>query len=243
MAIINMSRGGSADFKGWHCDGQWSEYGPPYDAPHMEHTPPFNSHADAAYGQGWLNLHYPLVPMLADNDAHQTMRNALREVVNDGDIILTNWVPTRSYVSDIYYEVTKTDKDLAGVYLTPVAYRVSYDFATRKFAYAAVPEFAADMAANNITRFPVGTPAGGDSMYGYAHLVQAGQVPSTFGHNIMTRDTTGKPTGGVDARFGTVLLGYQINGDDDKIASMWRGLFAVYMSAKLVAFEGASQVG
>lgn len=96
MANINMFRGGTPDFKGWFCRGDWPEFKPPFSAPHAAFTPPYDSHADAAYGQGYLNLHFPLVPNLADTYGHNWMRTALKKVSAIGDTIMLNWVPLRS---------------------------------------------------------------------------------------------------------------------------------------------------
>lgn len=242
-----MARGGAADFKGWMCEGQWPEYGPPYNGPHLDHTPPFNSHADAAYGQGYLNLHFPLAPRLGDNWSHQWMWNALK-TIRPNDIVVTNWVPHRCYVDSIYYEVTVRDPELANVRVTPVAVRATVDFANREFIYAnngaPIAAFTNELQQAGITDFSLGVKQPNDNDYGIALLNrQAGVVPSTFGHNLVTRDAQGNPQAGIDNSFGTVLLGYQFAGDQAALDKVARGSFAIYMSAKLIAFEGSSQVG
>ena len=74
-------------------------------------------------------------------------------------------------------------------------------------------------------------------------VASVSKLPSTFGHNLVARDAQGNPTGGLDAAYGAVLLGIQITaGDPARIASLWQSNIAVYLSAKLLAFEGASQV-
>lgn len=257
MANVLIARGGESDYKGWMCDGQWAEYGPSYNTPQLDYTPPFNSHADGAHGQGYLNLHFPLVPNLNGTSGHHWMQNALKGLSAVNDILFTNWVPTRSYVSSIYFEVSKTDPMLDGVYVKPVAYRVSYDFTTQDWKYAAISDFATEMTNAGITEFPLGTPQEGeegepdgegtptDALYGIAILnTDSTKKPSTFGHNIVKRDSTGTPIGGVDDYFGTVLLGLQITkGDASKIASIWKSNIAFYLSAKLHTFEGSTQIG
>lgn len=244
MAIIYAQRGGVADFKCGFCEGDWPEFGPPFSSPSTDFTPPFNSHAFGVYGQGYLNLHFPLVPNLAGTLGHQWMQNALKDVTAVNDVIITNAVPLRSYLSSIYYEVTMTDPTLTGVYLTPVAYRMSYNFQTKEWTSAELGAFTNDLTAAGIEKFPIGTPAGADKVYGIAMLSQGNTVPTTFGHNIVKRDATGAPISGFDDKFGAVLLGYKVSeGDAARIQSIWRSTFAIYMSAKLHTFEGATQVG
>ena len=201
MAITNLFRGGMPDFKGWFCDGQFAEFTPPFDAPHAKFTPPFDSHADAAHGQGYLNLHFPLVPNLNDTVGHRWMQYGLKGLKAQGDVILTNWVPLRSYVDSVYYEANLFDKNLDGVYLKPVAYRVAWDFANEEWTYTKIDAFTSQLSAAGIDKFPLGTPAGSDKIYGMARLVGAsgtGQLTSgaTTGTVTGTADTTtGEVTG------------------------------------------------
>lgn len=271
MANVNIFRGGTPDFKGYFCEGQYAEFNPPFDAPNLAGTPPWDSHADAAYGQGYLNLHFPLVPNLADTYAHSWMQNALKGLSAVGDVIFTNWVPMWSFLDSYCIVVKTTDKNLDGVYVTPVAYRVAWDFTTQKWTWTPVAAFAAEMSANGINQLPLGTPQTGDKVYGMARLyalnsttvtasgtvngsgpavdvtataANAMNLPSTFGHPLVKRDTTGKATGPLDANFGAVVIGLQVSaGTPAKIETIWRSNIAVYTSAKLLAFEGATQVG
>ena len=296
MAITNLFRGGMPDFKGWFCDGQFAEFTPPFDAPHAKFTPPFDSHADAAHGQGYLNLHFPLVPNLNDTVGHRWMQYGLKGLKAEGDVILTNWVPLRSYVDSVYYEANLFDKNLDGVYLKPVAYRVAWDFTNEEWTYTEIAAFASMLASAGIEKFPLGTPGVGDKIYGMARLIGASgsggdgalsfsgalastavtgtvdgtsvsgtvtdgtvngtvtsdgsgsssvtaDMPITFGHNIPELDASGKPVGGYDDYFGAVCLGYEFEGDADKIKAIWKSTFALYMSAKLFTFEGSTQIG
>lgn len=173
MAITNLFRGGMPDFKGWFCDGQFAEFTPPFDAPHAKFTPPFDSHADAAHGQGYLNLHFPLVPNLNDTVGHRWMQYGLKGLKAVNDVILTNWVPLRSYVDSVYYEANLFDKNLDGVYVKPVAYRVAWDFTNEEWTYTKITAFTSQLSAAGIDKFPLGTPSGGDKIYGMARLVGA----------------------------------------------------------------------
>ena len=80
MASVNIARGGTPDFKGWFERGDYAEFTPPFGMPPMPSTPPYNSHADAAHGQGFLNLQFPLIPRIEDTTAHAWMWNALKKL-------------------------------------------------------------------------------------------------------------------------------------------------------------------
>lgn len=199
MAITNLFRGGMPDFKGWFCDGQFAEFTPPFDAPHAKFTPPFDSHADAAHGQGYLNLHFPLVPNLNGTVGHRWMQYGLKGLKAVGDVILTNWVPLRSYVDSVYYEANLFDKNLDGVYVKPVAYRVAWDFTNEEWTYTKITAFTSQLTAAGISKFPLGTPSGSDKIYGMARLVGASGTSQ-----LTSGATTGTVTGTVD---GTSVTG------------------------------------
>lgn len=242
MANVLMFRGGSADFKGWFCDGQFAQFNPPFSAPHYDYTPPFDSHADAAYGQGYLNLVFPLVPNLNDTYGHTWQQHALKGVKAVDDVILTNWVPLRSYVESLYIECNKIDEDYAGVTLTPVAKRVVWNFTTNEFDYQDNAAFDAFVAAGTATQISIGDTTASPYIFATADT-QANKL-ATFGHNIVTYDASGVPTGGYDAYFGGVVIGLKVAaGDSAKIENLWKGNFAVYLSAKIHAFEAPTQIG
>ena len=199
MAITNLFRGGMPDFKGWFCDGQFAEFTPPFDAPHAKFTPPFDSHADAAHGQGYLNLHFPLVPNLNDTVGHRWMQYGLKGLKAVGDTILTNWVPLRSYVDSVYYEANLFDKNLDGVYLKPVAYRVAWDFTNEEWTYTKIDAFTSQLSAAGIDKFPLGTPSGSDKIYGMARLVGASGTSQ-----LTSGATSGTVTGTADTTTGAV---------------------------------------
>ena len=199
MAITNLFRGGMPDFKGWFCDGQFAEFTPPFSAPHAKFTPPFDSHADAAHGQGYLNLHFPLVPNLNDTVGHRWMQYGLKGLKAVNDVILTNWVPLRSYVDSVYYEANLFDKNLDGVYVKPVAYRVAWDFTNEEWTYTKITAFTSQLSAAGIDKFPLGTPGGSDKIYGMARL-----VPASGTSQLTSGATTGTVTGTVD---GTSVTG------------------------------------
>lgn len=270
MATVNLFRGGTPDFKPMFCKGDYAQWMPPFSAHHYRDTPPFDSHADAAQGQGYLNLQFPLVPNLADNWSHHWMQTALQNLSAVGDRIYLAWVPLRSYLLSQYIEVSAVDPLLEGVYFKPVAARVSWNFTTNQWTWADNTAYSAAVTASGVTQFPMGTQAaapavlaedGGeegdedndddnsstteDALYGFINLAPTGSnLPCTFGHNLVKYDANGKPVSGLDAYYGGVVLGYQITaGTADKIKQIYRSNIAVYMSAKLLAFEGSTQIG
>lgn len=241
MTEVNLYRGGTPDFKGWFERGDFAEFHPPFSAPHMPSTPPYNSQADAAYGQGWLTLSFPLVPHIQDTTAHFWMSEGLKHLSAVGDRIWTNWVPLRSIVHIMHWEVTRTDPDLTGVYLRPIAVRMKYNFDTKAWEATDNTEYAAMLTTNNVSQFPLGTPAEDDQLWAFANNT----TPlCTFGHNLTKLDTSGVPTTEpLDDQYGAVLLGYEISeGSPEAIAKIWRGNFALYSSFKLEAFLSASQL-
>lgn len=246
MATINMFRGGSPDFKPAFCGGAFAEFGPPFSSPHYDFTPPYNSHADGAQGQGYLNLWFPLVPNLQQNDAHKWQRNALENLSAVGDIIRLAWVPLRSYVVAQHFELVQGDDLLNGVYVKPVAERVHWDIEKKDYVWETNAEYAAAVTASQVGQFPLGLPQNTDQQWGFINLEpkQGDQAPCTFGHNLVSRDAKGNPTGGLDTYYGAVVLGLQIaEGGEEAIRNIWRGNFALYMSAKLLQFESATQIG
>lgn len=245
MADIIMFRGGTPDFKAYHCEGDTQDYMAPVDAPHQPDTPPFDSHADGAYEQGYLNLAYPLIPNLAETQAHQVMQRQLKRVKAVGDVMHLCWIPTRAFLDSIYFEVTRTDKLLDGVKLTPVASRMYWDFNDETYKFARVAEFTAELTAAGITSFPAGTPQDGDVIYGMARLsLKTDALPSTFAHNIVKADNQGNLCVPYDNKFGAIVLGYEVSaGSAEAIQSIWKSNLAIYMSAKLIAFDCPSQIG
>lgn len=257
MANVMLFRGGTPDFKPMFCKGEYAQFKPPFSSPHFYDTPPYDSHADAAQGQGYLNLVFPLVPNLQQNDAHHWQQTALKGLGKVNDVIYTNWVPLRSFVVAQHIEVVRGDPALDGVYVKPVAARVSWDFDTEDYVWETNTDYAAAVTAAGVTQLPLGTPSTGDKRWAYIDLtlpkVSVGEgnavtvsaaAPCTFGHDLVKFDTDGKPTEGLDSYYGGVVLGLQVTaGQPAKIAEIWRSNIALYMSAKVLSFECSTQVG
>lgn len=247
MATVDMFRGGCPDVKAVFCGGDYAKFGPPFSSPHYDFTPPYNSHADGAQGQGYLNLWFPLVPNLQQNDAHKWQRNALENLSAVGDIIRLAWVPLRSWVVAQHFELVQGDDLLDGVYVKPVAERVYWDVTTKDYVWKTNSEYAAAVTASQVGQFPLGVPTETDQQWGFINLAPAAansSAPCTFGHNMVATDSKGVATGGLDDYYGAVVLGLQIaEGSADAIKNIWRGNFALYMSAKVMQFECATQIG
>lgn len=240
MVEVNLFRGGTPEFKGWFERGDYAEFKPPFSAPQMPSTPPYNSQADAAFGQGWLTLSFPLIPRVQDTTAHFWMSEGLKHLSSVGDRIYTNWVPMRSIVHILHWEVTRWDSELEGVYLRPIAVRVKFNHDTKEWEYEDNSDYSAMLTSNSVTQFPLGTPADGDTLWAFANNT----TPlCTFGHNLLKVSSGSVTTEPMDDYYGAVLLGYEIaEGSDEKIANIWRGNFALYSSFKIEAFVSASQV-
>ena len=252
MANISLFRGGTPVFRPAFCCGDYAEFMPPVDTPHFPGTPPYDSHADGAREQGFLNLSFPFVPNLLDTTAHRWMIPPLQKLSAVGDVIQLAWVPMRGFVDSLHIELTRYDKNLDGVYVQPVAQRAVWNFTTEQWEYQANTDFDNDISSYaNVTKLPLGTPApesgtpgdpgytAADSPYLFARFPQSGtDLPATFGHNLVARDATGKPTGGLDDHYGAVVLGLKIQaGDAAKIKAIWRGKFELWFCAKFIAFE------
>lgn len=243
MASVNLFRGGTPVFRAYHCEQDFAEWQPPISSPRLRGTPPFNSHADGAHGQGYLNLDFPLVPNLDDTEAHRWMCKALANVSAVGDIIRIAWVPERSYLESVYLELADPDPSLAGVAVALVAERIRVNFATHEFYFGEDPNFTTAMGTANVSQLDLGDTTQTPYMLNFFETKE--QKLATFGHNIVRRNaSTGAPTAGWDAQFGSVCLGLKIvSGTAEKIALIPRGLFSLYFSAKVKTFEGRTQIG
>lgn len=246
MANVELYRGGTPDFKPMFCRGEFAQWKPPFTATHLEDTPPFDSHADAAYGQGWLMLQFPLVPNLWGNYAHHWMQTALKGVTKANDVMWLNWVPMRSFALAQYIEVNKVDPALKGVTVKPVAARCAWDWDAENWKWTMNADYAAKVTAAGVTEIGLGEFDDSLQRYAFIDLMPDADkpVPCTFGHNIVKFDADGKPEGGLDDYYGGVVLGLQIvRGDAEKIALLPTANFALYMSTKICAFECSTQVG
>lgn len=245
MANVNLFRGGTPDYKPMFCRGEYAQWGPPFSAVHLDDTPPYDSHADAAYGQGWLTLQFPLIPTLWGNYAHHWMQTALKGVTKANDIMWLNWIPLRSFAIAQHIEVNKVDPALIGVTVKPVAARVSWDWENEQWKWAMNTEYAAKVADAGVAEIGLGEFSDSLQRYAFINLMPAGKtrtvpatragddgtddgtddedttsvpepvIPCTFGHNLVRFDDNGKPIGGLDEYYGGVVLGLQVVRGDD----------------------------
>lgn len=257
MANVNLFRGGTPDYKPMFCKGEFAQWGPPFTAQHLDDTPPYDSQADAAQGQGYLTLQFPLIPNLWGNYAHHWMQTALKGITKVNDIMWLNWVPLRSFAIAQHIEVNKVDPILKGVTVKPVASRVSWDFDAEDWKWVTNTEYAAKVADAGVTEIALGEFSTTYQQYAFINLMPAGAtrgtgenatteppIPCTFGHNIVRYDEDGVPTGGLDNYYGGVVLGLQIvRGSEKAIAQLHKANFALYSSTKIVQFTCGTQIG
>lgn len=246
MANVNLFRGGTPEYKPMFCRGEYAQWKPPFSAAHLDDTPPYDSHADAAYGQGWLTLQFPLVPTLWGNYAHHWMQTALKAIKQPHDVMWLNWVPLRTFALAQHIEVNKVDPVLAGVTVKPVASRVSWDWDAEEWKWEDNTEYAAKVTESGVSEIGLGEFSDSLQRYAFINLMPSADkpIPCTFGHNIVRFDDKGKPVAGLDEYYGGVVLGLQVvRGDAEKLELLHRSNFALYMSTKICAFECGTQVG
>lgn len=240
MASINLFRGGTPIFRPSFCCGDYPAWQMPVDAEHRPGTPPYDSHADGVRGQGWLNLSYPLCPNLLETSTHRWMHHALKQLASVGDVIRLIWVPTRSYVEALHMELTRYDKLLDGLKVTPVVERATWDFTAQEWAYQSNDKFSQELASfSNNQTINLGTPEDSDIPYIFARFPQtSGDMPWSFAHNIVKFDDKNQPVGGIDQYYGANVFGLKITeGSTDAIKEIWRANFELWVDMKLIAFE------
>lgn len=246
MANVNLFRGGTPDFKPMFCKGDFAKWGPPFSASHLDDTPPYDSQADAAYGQGWLTLQFPLVPNLWGNYAHHWMQTALKDVKQVNDSIWLNWIPLRSFAVAQHIEVNKIDPALKGVTVKPVASRVSWDWTTGDWKWEPNTEYAARVVEAGVAEIGLGEFSDALQRYAFINLMPTTDkpIPCTFGHNLVQFDDKGIPVQGLDEYYGAVVLGLQIvRGEAEQLELLHRANFALYTSTKVCQFVCGTQVG
>lgn len=245
MATIDLFRGGVPIFRPAFCCGDFPQYMPVCNMQHFEGTPPVDEHSEAARGQGYLNLNFPLVPNILDTDAHRWMRTPLSQLRKSGDIIRLIWIPRYGYVDSLWMQLTKYDTMLDGVTVTPIAERYWWNPETGECEFKANDLFEEAMNTYaNATKLSLGTPAAastdapGDPLYIFARFPQVDNVlPWSWGHDIYVFDANGKPTAPADEYCGNVCFGLKIEGPDSAIADIWRGKFELWINMKYLQHD------
>lgn len=246
MSIVNLCRGGEPVFRPAFCCGDYPAYDPACNIQHFPGTPPFDTHAEAAHGQGYMNLMYPFVPNLLETDAHRWMRTPLESLSGVGDKIRLIWIPTYSYVDSLMISLTQYDQMLDGVYVEPVAERYWWNPSTKRCEYKAHDEFEAVLAQYaNTTELCLGTPKEDDSSYIHARFPQDGSTPNwAFGHDLYKRNASGDISEPEDDQCGVVVFGLKIkSGDASKIKNIFRGKFEMWINLKTLCHECSGFTG
>lgn len=242
MATVNIFRGGTPLLRAYYCEDDAPQFEPPFSTPRLRGTPPFNSHADGAHGQGYLNLDFPLVPVLDDTEAHRWMQKGMKPLKNVGDIIRLAWVPQRSYVTAIYCGVTDPDPAFSSVAVSLIAERVKFNFNSGTWVYTEDPDFATAMGTANVAQLYIGDTT--QTPYMVKFFEGTDERMATFSHDVVSRDASGNVTGYWDKYGGYVMLGLKVvAGNTEEISMMYRGLYSIHFSAKLAQFEGRTQIG
>lgn len=249
MATVNLVRGGAPVFRPAFCCGAFPEYNPICDITHFPGTPPFDTHAEAAHGQGYLNLMYPFVPNLLDTDAHLWMQTPLQALSAKNDVIRLIWIPTYSYVDSMVIVQTKYDTSLDGVYVQPISERYWWNPSTKQCEYKANTLFdAAFSTYANATRLCLGTPAAGnspDSQYIHCRFPQKDSIQNwAFGHDQYKYNAQGDPTAAADEYTGMAVFGLRVvDGTAAKIKSIWQGNFELWINLKVFCHECSGFTG
>lgn len=252
MAAISLFRGGVPTFRPAFCCGDYPRYDPFCQVTHYAGTPPFDTHPDAAHGQGYNNLTYPLVPNLLETDTHRWMRTPLQKLSAVGDTLDLIWIPTYSYVDSLCIVLTQYDAILDGVYVQPIAKRYWWNPATKQCEYKDNTAF--DVALGNYANaveICLGTPAegsgdtAGDSPYIFARFPQVdSDLPWSFGHDLYKRNDNDVITGPLDDYTGIVTFGLKITkGEPDAIKNIWRGKFELWITLKALCHDCAGFTG
>jgi len=232
MANVNLFSGGTAVFKPLFCNDDVREWTPPVNGVEVDYTPPYNSHMAGHFAQGFYTFGFPVVPNLNNYAGHHWMQTALKKVSAVNDRIRLFWVPMRSYVTHMHFEVTRIDTTLSTVQVQVSAERCTWDAEAEDWVWAANAAFDTDVAS--LGTFGLGaTQTVMSKMTALPSSFTTG-VPSTFGLNIDQGDGS----------YGVVVVGLKITaGSSAQLKALWKGDFCAYLSAKVEAFGCPVQAG
>lgn len=136
MADARIYRGGSPDVRVRMCEDDFPQFNPPLEMTHKKNTPPYDSHADGAYGQGYFTLGMPIKPTLMD-----WQRRAFKEAnLGVGDVIQCIQIPIDGYATGISFKCISSDPALAGATVKLVALERSYNSTTEMFETTPIPD-------------------------------------------------------------------------------------------------------
>ena len=129
MADVRIYRGGSPDVRVLMCDDDYPQFNPPIEMVNYKHTPPYDSHADGAYGLGYFTLGMPIRPSLMD-----WQRRAFKDAkLAVGDVIQCIQIPIDGYATGISFKSVDPDARLAGATVKLVSLERKYNSTTEEF--------------------------------------------------------------------------------------------------------------
>ena len=115
----SLFKGGTPRIRYMWCEDDRAEFMPPFSAPNMDRTPPYDAHVDGAYGSGrnYFTLGMPFRPNLVGMEwQRKAIRNAHLQV---DDIIRLIVVPEDHFVTALNFKIVETDARIAGSPLPP----------------------------------------------------------------------------------------------------------------------------
>lgn len=145
MSAIKLYRGGTGVEQFPFCDDNYSKFGPPFAGPHIDLSPPFDSHACAAYDHGYFTLGMPIAPTIME-----WQKKAFKEkLVAVGDIIECVWVPEYHWPTSLSFTVTGDDAQMAGATVAITSETITRD-ASGAYVYTENPQMAAALTAGGV---------------------------------------------------------------------------------------------
>lgn len=234
MARINLVRGGTPKIKYMWCEGDRSDYTPPYGVPHIKETPPYDSHVDGAYGSGlaYFTLGMPVRPNGGITDGMRWQRNALSEkVLAVDDVIDLIAVPQNHYLEYINFKIMESDALMAGASIALTLYELKYN-EKGEATYTELPDIEDALVAQSVTTpIPIDKPCNV-----FASLIKTDTgyaVPVYANPTIPPADMSSQPTFGRDLIISAKIVALPT----DNTVTLAHMQNAWYLSAKIAGFE------
>lgn len=125
----SLFKGGTPRIRYMWCEDDRAEFMPPFSAPNMDRTPPYDAHVDGAYGSGrnYFTLGMPFRPNMVGMEwQRKAIRNAHLQV---DDIIRLIVVPEDHFVTALNFKIVDTDARIAGATVALTAEAITFNAA------------------------------------------------------------------------------------------------------------------